>query len=104
VQFLKQAGVLNSYDGLSSKVRDQLDLLVGEGPDFLSENADRTDQLALLEHRHVQQTARAPKFGGRKTQRLALRISLLGLCIYNVDGLPRAGNAAQPGRIGPRLR
>src|SRR5712672_132088 len=64
VQFLKQAGVLNSYDGLSSKVRDQLDLLVGEGRDFLWENADRTDQLALLEHRHVQQTARAPKFGG----------------------------------------
>ena len=47
-QLFEQPGVLDGDDGLSGKVADQFNLLVGEGADLLAINGDRTDQLVFL--------------------------------------------------------
>ena len=51
-QLVEQPRVLDGDDRLGGEVLNQLDLLVGEWPHLLTINADRTDQLILLEHRH----------------------------------------------------
>ena len=50
-QFVEQPRVLDGDDGLGGEVRDQLDLLVGEGTDFLAIDSDDADQFVLLQHR-----------------------------------------------------
>ena len=50
-QLVEQPRVLDRDDGLLGKVLHQLDLLVGERAHLLPVNADRADQLVLLEHR-----------------------------------------------------
>jgi hypothetical protein len=47
-QFIQQAHVLDRDDGLLGEIAQQLDLLVGEGADLLTEDADRTNELAVL--------------------------------------------------------
>src|SRR5215468_6297784 len=42
-QFIQQTGIFDGNDGLSSKVSDQLDLLVGEWAHFLTIDGDHTD-------------------------------------------------------------
>src|SRR5262249_43563051 len=64
-QLVEQARVLNGDDGLGSEVCHQLDLLVGEGADLLAINTDYADDLALFNHRHIQQRARPAKPGYR---------------------------------------
>ena len=59
-QLVEQAGVLDGDDGLLGEVRDKLDLLVGERPDFRAVDADRADQLVVLEHRHGKKGPRPP--------------------------------------------
>ena len=54
-QLVEQPRVLDGDDGLGGEVLHQLDLLVGERPDFLAEDGDGADQLIVLEHRHVEQ-------------------------------------------------
>ncbi len=58
-QLVEQPHVLDGDDGLAGEIRDQLDLLVGEGAHLLAIDADGADQLILLEHRHGQQGAGA---------------------------------------------
>ena len=62
-QLVEQAGVLDGDDGLGGEVRDQLDVLVGEGAYFLAIDGDGADQLALLQHRYRQQRAGAAEVG-----------------------------------------
>ena len=47
-QLGQQARVFNGDDGLAGEARDQLDLLVGKGTDFLAGHSERTDQFVLL--------------------------------------------------------
>src|SRR5215467_12183628 len=54
-QLVEQAGVLNSNDGLGGKVLHQLDLLIGEGPDFLAVDSNRTEQIIFPQHWHYEQ-------------------------------------------------
>jgi hypothetical protein len=42
-QHIKKAGVLNGNYGLSTEIPYQRNLFVGEGPDFLTLDADRAD-------------------------------------------------------------
>ena len=42
--------------------RDQIDLLLCEGLNFLAIDGDRADQLALPEHRHAEESSRAGGF------------------------------------------
>ena len=97
-QLAEQARVLDGDDGLCGEIRDQLDLLVGERPNFLPVNPNRADQFSLLEHRHVEKTSRAPELGGRHAQRFAIAVRLLRLRIDDMDRLLGAGQAAQAGR------
>ena len=58
-QLVEQARVLDRDDGLRGEARQQLDLLVAKGPDFLPEDGDRADQHIVLEHRHANGRSRA---------------------------------------------
>ena len=84
----EQACVLYGDDGLGGEALDQLDLLVGEGADLLTIDADRTDQPVLLEHRHDQQSPGASKASNRF-------IGIFHKNIGNVDHLFRIGDAVK---------
>ena len=49
------------------EVRDQLDLLVGEGADLLAVDGDGANQLVLLEHRDDEKRASPRKVGQART-------------------------------------
>ena len=63
-------------------------MLVGERADLLTIDADRTDQLVLLEHRHDQQSPGASKASNRL-------IGIFHENIGNVDHLFRIGDAVK---------
>ena len=63
-QFVKQPRILDGDNGLGGEGRDQLDLLVGEGTNFLAIHDERTDQFVLLQHWNSQNRPHAPKFDG----------------------------------------
>src|SRR5215468_10053171 len=48
-QLVKQAGVLDRDDSLRGEVLGQLNLLIGERPDFLTEDVDDSNQLVVFE-------------------------------------------------------
>src|SRR5262249_16020518 len=75
-QLVEQPCVLDGNDGLRSEVLDQLDLLVGEGLDFLTEHVDRADQLIVLEHRNGQYGPITAEFDGRDDKWLAIDVGL----------------------------
>ena len=49
--FAEETRVFDGDDGLRGEIFDQLNLSVSERPHFLAVNGNRTDQLALLQHR-----------------------------------------------------
>src|SRR6516162_3405436 len=94
-QFVQKPGVLDRDHSLGSKIRDQLNLLIGKWPYLLAVDTDRTNQFALFEHRHVEKTSRAAQFSCRNAKRVAVGVSLLGSCIDDMDSLLIGGDAAQ---------
>ncbi len=76
-QLVEQPHVLDGDDGLAGEAPDQLDLLVGERPHLLAEDADRADQLVVLEHRHDQKGTAAGELHLAHEQRIAVDIGLL---------------------------
>jgi len=62
---------------LVGEVRDQRYLPVGERADLLPEYIDRSDQLALLEHRNDEKGSSTAKFDGSNCWRFALKITLV---------------------------
>ena len=70
-QLVEQPRVLDGDDGLGGEVRDQLDLLVGKGTDFLAVNGERTDQFVLLQHWDSQKCPYTAEFDGRNVRRIA---------------------------------
>ena len=80
-----------------AKFCDQLDLLVGERPDLLAIDADRADQLALLEHRHDEK--RCERRRGRRERRrwIAFDVGLLRRQIVDVDDLLRPDDVTKCG-------
>ena len=64
-QLVEQPGILDGDDGLLGEIGHQLDLLVGERPDLLAVDRDRSDELTLLDHRHRNMRSRAGKLGRR---------------------------------------
>ena len=67
-QFVEQPRVLDGDDGLGGKVLNQLDLLIGEGPDLLPINGDSADQLVFIEHRDNEKRAGAGKVSKHRRQ------------------------------------
>ena len=78
-QLVEQPRVLDGDDGLVGEGRDELDLVVGKGPDFLAVQAEHTDQFVLLQHRHKQNRPGTPKFDGSNDSWMAL-LSVGFLC------------------------
>ena len=97
-QLVEQPRVLDGDDGLVGEVADQLDLLVGERPHLLSIDADRADQLILLEHRHVSRV-RAPPSSAIATPRVSLSLRLLG-CSSMCTVFVRHATRATPSVLG----
>src|SRR5262245_56401567 len=60
----------------SREGRDQLDLLVGEWPNFLAVDDDGADQLIFLEHWHRQTRPSPGSVHCRDAQRIAIEIGL----------------------------
>ena len=60
-QFIQQPRVLDRDHGLRGEIRDQSDLLVGEGAHLLAIDGDGADQLVLFEHRDAEIGASASK-------------------------------------------
>ena len=77
-QLVEQPRVLDGDDGLRGEVLHQLDLLVGERPDFLAVDGDSADQLVVLEHRHADKRARAGQFDVARHAGIAVAIGRLG--------------------------
>ena len=71
-QLVQQARVLDGDDGLGGEVRDQRDLLVGKGTNFLAVQGERTDQFVLLQHWDSQNRPHTSKFDGCNDSRIAL--------------------------------
>src|SRR5262249_19290508 len=95
-------------DRLLCKVAHKLNLLVGEGANFLTKDRDGSNQVIILKHRHDNDRANAAKLDGVDDRRNALGIRS---CRCKVGGLDRLlGSdqlgkvATRGGRIGPRLR
>jgi hypothetical protein len=94
-QFVEQPRVLDGDDGLSGEVLYQRDLFVGEWPDFLSVDADDTDQSILLEHRDTEGGPITPEVDARNHKRIAFDVGLYFPDIVNVDHLFASRYAAQ---------
>jgi hypothetical protein len=73
-QFVEQPHVLDRDHRLIGKIRDQLNLLAAERSDFLAVDADRADQFALLQHRHVEKASHTAKLDGGDAPRLAVDV------------------------------
>ena len=92
-QLVEQAGVLDGYDGLLRETADQLDLLVREGTSFLAIDANRADQLLVLEHRHYEQCPDAAKLDAGNRQRVAFAIGPVGRIIDHMQNVAALDHA-----------
>src|SRR6516164_6717514 len=97
-QFVEQPRVLNGDDGLRGKILHKLDLLVGEGADFLAIDDDRTDQLIVFDHRHAEVRARTGRFGQKHGGRSAIAECLIGPQVRDVDDPLRGDKATMRAR------
>src|SRR5215471_16025932 len=94
-QFVQKPGVLDRDHSLCSKIRDQLNLLIGKWSYFLAVDTNCANQFSLFEHRHLKKTSRAAQFSCCDAKRVAVGVSLLGVCIDDMDSLLIGGDAAQ---------
>src|SRR5262249_44199383 len=90
-QLVEQSRVLDGDDGLGGEVLYQRDLFVGERPDFLTVDADRTDERALLEHRHQQECPRAGHLDQLHNLRETFDVSRIGGEVSYMNELFRFG-------------
>src|SRR5262245_50485610 len=84
VEIIDQPRVLDGDDGLGGEISEQIDLLFAEGAHFLAINAERTNQLTLLQHRDSQHRAGTGKVSKTDHNAIAVKISLTGSNILNV--------------------
>ena len=89
-QLAEQPGVLDGDDGLPRKVRQQLDLFVGERRWLHAVDNESAHQLVLFEHRNAQRGMRA-----RDLDEGRVGVNLVGLEITDVHDLLGAKQAAK---------
>ena len=85
LDFVELPHILDRDPRLVREGRDQLDLLVGEWPNFLAVDDDGADQLIFLEHWHRQTRPSPGSLHCRDAQRIAIEIGLFGFQVGNVD-------------------
>jgi hypothetical protein len=93
LQFVEQASVLDGDYGLRCEICHQLDLLVGEGTNFLTKDNDGSNEVIVLKHRHSDGRSNATKLDGVDERWIALGIRL---CRCNVGGVDRLLGSDQP--------
>jgi hypothetical protein len=76
-QFIEQAGILDRNYGLVRESGYKLDLFPGKGFNFLTEDRDRSDELAFLVHRYDEKGFRARKVGKRPDIGIAFDVGRL---------------------------
>src|SRR5262249_10945280 len=94
-QLAEQPRVLYCDDGLAGKVSDQCNLLIGERPNFLTEDVDRADKLTLPHDWYAEQSAIAAKLGAGDHMRSALGICPDHLDVRDMRHLFREGDLAK---------
>src|SRR5262245_46728627 len=82
-----------------AKLLNKLNLLVGEGPNFLTKDGDSSNQVIILQHRHDNDRANAAKLDGVDYRRNALGIRS---CRCKVGGLDRPLGSDQLGKVATR--
>src|SRR5262245_62786752 len=86
---VEQTHVLDGDYGLPGKIVHQLDMLVGEGANLLAVDADRADQVIVLQHRHDDDCTRTTEISEGGSCRIVLEVRRLCLKIFNVHHLLR---------------
>ena len=96
-QLIEQARVLDRDDGLTGEVCDQLDLLLGEWPDFGAIDCNAADRLILPEHRHGDQCADAGDFDAVDRHWIAVEVGSTLCKVRNLDRLSGLDGANRRG-------
>src|SRR5262249_37641857 len=73
----------------------QLDLLFSKRTNFFSVNCNSAYKLVILEHRDEDESPAAAQLDGGHRVSIAVDVTLLGHCIDDMHGLPRAHGAAE---------
>jgi hypothetical protein len=100
-QFVEQPRILDGDDGLAGEACHQLDLLIGEGTNFLTEDGDGPNQVIILEHRHNDHGPNATKLDGVDDRWMALGIRS---CRCKIGGLNRLLGSDQLVKVATRGR
>ena len=100
-QLVEQPRILDGDHRLRSEVRHQLDLLVGERSDLLAKDEDGADEVARVEHRHVDDCASTGEVGDGDDRWIALKVRRLRPKIVGVRYLLGPGDMSKT-RLGMR--
>src|SRR5262249_55825928 len=73
-QLVEQPRVLDGDDGLAGEVLDERDLLVVERANLLTKDADHSNELVVLEHRHNNNGPNAAKLHRIDRRRIAFSV------------------------------
>ena len=76
-----------AIDGLGGEIFDQLDLLVGERPDFVPINVDDTNEFRFPQHRNADDRSRTSAIGERDNGLVALAIGCCGAKVREMRSL-----------------
>ena len=100
-QLIEQAGVLDGNDSLLGEIGHQFDLLVRERADLLAKDGDGADEVARVEHRHVDDCASTGEVGDGDDRWIALKVRRLRPKIVGVRYLLGPGDMSKT-RLGMR--
>ena len=101
-QFVEQPRVLDSDHRLGGEILHQRGLLVGEGAQFLSIDADGADQLVVLKQRHGEQGSNSAEIDRRNPHRIARCIAWIRVSDFDLDN-PLCCDSAAETRIRARM-
>src|SRR5262249_14109238 len=87
--------ILEGDDSLSGEMLDQLDLLVGEGTNFLTKDDDDSNKLIVLEHRHANCGPSPAEFNCSDGHRMTFGINSCRCNVGDLDRLLRSDHSAK---------
>src|SRR6516225_9876367 len=90
---MEQPRVLDGDDGLSGKILDQLDLLLGERANLVAIEDNGADQSLLLEHRHAQDCPHTTTLDSGNNDWITFQITARRRQVDDLNGLLGARNA-----------
>src|SRR5262245_52850818 len=94
-QLVEQADVFDGDNDLIGKARQERDLLVREGANFLTKDNDGSNEVIVLKHRHSDGGSNATKLDGVDDRWIALGIRSCRCNVGGLDGLLGSDQLAQ---------